>query len=418
MFSRRYQLGLLATLLLVNIFNLMDRSLFGILGESIKSDLRLSDTQLGLAGGAAFVIVYNLFSLPIAGIADRGMRKAVILGSIFLWCSITSLVGFATSFWQLVLARMGVALGEAGVSPAAQALASTQISPRCRGLSMGVLLFGGAVGAAAAPLIGGWVHERIGWRSTFTVIGLIGLLLIPLVMLTVRETGAGEPVVDPAAKSVARPTLGQTMRYLAGMPSYRMLWLASALLFVAPSAYLTYAAPFYIRTFGIGAGEAGRYLALAFGLGSVGGVLVGGHLYDRFGRTSAQLGLKVPACGAVVAAIVAMYGWMSGSVAVTTGCFMASLFLCSWVNAPTYATAQVLAPVGMRSTSAALCNLGLGAGAALGPLIVGLFSDALQPSLGVRSLGPALAVAAGIQLVGGLVLLRVGNIINPQLARA
>jgi MFS family permease len=417
-FSRRYQLGLLAGLLIVNIFNLMDRSLFGILGESIKRDLALNDTQLGLVGGAAFIIVYNLFALPIAGLADRGMRKRVILWSILIWCSMTGLVGFITNFWQLVVARMGVAVGEAGVSPASQALVSTQVSGRRRGLAMGILLFGGAAGAAAAPLLGGWAHDQLGWRGTFMVFGPVGLLLIPLIMLLVREHGPDARPVGPPITTSPRVTVGQTIRYLAGMSSYRMLWVSSALLFFAPSAYLTYAGPFFIRTFGLSAGEAGRHLGLAFGIGSVGGGLLGGFLYDHFGRSSARMGLKVPALGAAIAAVIAVFGWLSGSVTATTFCFMLSLFLCSWVNAPTYATAQVLAPVGMRSTSAALCNMGLGLGGALGPLITGALSDILQPSWGVHSLGPALAVAAAVQLIGALMLLRVGHTIKPELLRA
>jgi MFS transporter, Spinster family, sphingosine-1-phosphate transporter len=417
-YSRRYQIGLLCALLIVNIFNLMDRSLFGILGESIKHDLALTDSQLGLVGGAAFIIVYNLFALPMAGLADRGMRKRVILWSILIWCSMTGLVAFITNFWQLVVARMGVAVGEAGVSPASQALVSTQVSVRRRGFAIGILLFGGAAGAAAAPLLGGWAHDLVGWRGTFMLFGPVGLLLIPLTMLLVREHRSDADTIGaPEAKS-PRVSVGQTIRYLAGIPPYRLLWVSSALLFFAPSTYLTYAGPFFIRTFGLSAGEAGRHLGLAFGIGSVGGGLLGGVLYDYFGRNSARMALKVPAVGAAVAAVIAVFGWLSGSIAVTSSCFVISLFLCSWVNAPTYATAQVLAPISMRSTSAALCNLGLGLGGAVGPLVTGILSDALQPSRGIHSLGPALAVAAAVQLIGALVLLRVGYAIKPEFLRA
>lgn len=408
LFSRRYQIGLIASLVVINIFNLMDRSLIGILGESIKSDLSLSDTQLGFAAGAAFITVYTLFSLPMARLADRGMRKKVIIFSVLVWCAMTSLVGLVHSFWQLVVMRMGVAVGEAGVLPATQALVSTQISARRRGIAMGMLLFGGAMGSALAPLIGGWATDHVGWRGTFLMIGPIGFLLLPILWFTIKETpAAAAPVPVVGAGSGDPPTtIWMTARYMAGMAPYRMLWVASAFLFVAPGAYLTYAGPFFIRTFSITAGEAGQHIALAFGVGSVGGGLAGGYLFDRFGRGSPGLGLAVPACGALVAAVVALIGWLSGSIAIATTCFMIALFFGSWIAAPNYATAQFLAPANMRSTSAALFNFSLSTGGSLGPLLIGFISDLLQPSLGSKSLGPALCVAAAFQFVGALILLR------------
>jgi MFS family permease len=414
-YSRSYQIGLLASLILVNVINMMDRSLTGILGESIRLDLKLSDTQLGIIGGAAFVVVFSLFAVPMARIADRGLRKRVILGSIVVWCTMTTLVGFVSSFGQLIVARMGTAIGESGIVPASQALVSTQISPRRRGAALSILLFGGTLGAAAAPLIGGWVYGMLGWRGTFMVLGPCGLLLFPLVMWAVREHR--EVRIATASTAVApKTTLLQTIRFLIELKSYRALWLGSALGFFATAAYLTYAGPFFIRSFGISTGEAGHYIALAFGVGSSGGVLTGGYLYDRFGKGSPGAGLRVPAITTMVAGLLGVLGWLSGSIAVTTLCFMAALFLSGLMGAAIYATALILAPAGMRATSAALFNMGLGlVGGSTGPFVTGLISDTLHPLAGTRALGYALAAAALVQFLGGTLLLRASRTIGPDL---
>lgn len=411
------QVLLLASLVLINIVNLMDRSLLGILGEPIKNEFGITDTELGFVSGAAFFVVYTLFSLPMARIADRGSRKAVVLVSLCAWCSLTTVVGLATSYWQLVVMRAGVAVGEAGVLPATQALVYEQISPRRRGLAMGLLVLGGAIGAVLAPLVGGWASDFAGWRGAFLMIGPFGLLLVPVLMYTIKS-GAGASVATPVAeRPAAEPRIGTfaAIGLLAGSPAYRTLWLAAALLFVGPSAYLSYAGPFFIRTFAVSPGVAGGYMALC-GIGSMCGVLAGGFLFDRLGRTSPGGGLMVPALGACAASLIAIAGWYGSSITIAAVCFGGAWFFGSWVNAPNFAASQALSPPGIRSTSAAVFNFGSVVGGVAGSLIVGVVSDHLAASYGSRSLIPGLALASTIQLAGALLMIRAAFLIGADRA--
>lgn len=415
LFSPRYQIILIISLVLLNIVNLTDRSLIGILGEAIKRDLKISDTELGFVAGAAFFVVYTLFSLPIARIADRGFRKAVIIGSILIWCSMTTLVGLTTTYWQLVLMRVGVAIGEAGVLPATQALLYSQVAAHRRGMAMSGLLLGGAAGVALAPLIGGLAHDQFGWRGAFMMIGPAGLLMIPILLLTIKDKGsrgAAQEAEKTREPEQERFTTLQATAHLARSRPYRLLWLASAFLFVAPAAYMAYAGPFFIRTFSISAGVAGQHIAVAFGVGSVCGVLLGGYVFDRFSKRFLGSGMAVPAVGAAIAAVIGALGWYSTSLNVSTACFGAALFFGALVSAPNFAASQALAPANIRSTSAAIFNFSSVLGGIVGPLGVGMISDHLAGSLGPESLRPALAIAASVQFIGALLMLRVAFLLR------
>ncbi|MHA3791866.1 MFS transporter [Sphingomonas sp. YL-JM2C] len=412
--TARYQPMLLLVLILISFVNYFDRSLVGIMAESIKRDLTLSDGQLALSTSVAFAISYSLLALPLARFADRGFRKRVIMASIAIWSTMTILMGAVHNIWQLALCRTGVALGESGVLPASHSLVSREFRPAKIALVISILWIGGFLGAASAPLVGGWVVDSIGWRAAFMLIGATSLLLVPMAHAVLREP-ATEAGRDPdTARPGASGSWVTAMQTLFGQRTFLLLWCGSALLLAAPNANLLYAGPFLIRTFGLSSGDAGAYLAAAYAAPMIGGTLLGGWLFDQLRRRSLALALILPGIGAIGGGLLSIYGWLGDSALTTAICLGAANMLFGLMTAPGYATAQILAPDDMKSTAAATFNLGMALfGASIGPVLAGYLSDALVASSGVRSLGYGLIATTMVTIIGAVTVI-IAGIVAPR----
>ena len=409
MMKTHYQVILVAVLTAIMAFCYVDRVVIGVLGESIKRDLHLTDTQLGMASGAAFAFVYSIAAIPLARISDRGHHKRIILYSIVAWSALSTMVGLVGNFWQLLITRIGVAIGEAGVMPASQALISTQVDQRYRSVALAVLVMGCAVGSALAPMSGGWLHDKVGWRGTFFIIGPLALIMVPFVMMAIKQ-----PILSSISREQGTSDIAGAVRSMASIPGYPLFWISSGLSFAGPQSYLTFAALFFIRDLGTDVPTVGAYMGIAFGLGAVAGQLGGGFLHGYLVKRSIGAGLRYPAAMSLLSGGIAIVGWMSGSFAVAISCFIATMFFSSFLYIPCYATALLLAPDHMRSTATAIFNasLMLVAGV-IGPLITGVVSDALEPSLGSYSIGWALAAASAIQIFGSVILFTIAPRLKP-----
>ncbi len=212
----RYALGLLVV---VYTFNFIDRQILVILQESIKQEMGLSDGQLGLLSGFTFAIFYVTLGLPIARIADRGVRRNVIAWSVGFWSLMTALAGLVRSFPQLVAVRIGVGIGEAGGCPPAHALISDNFPPRQRGRALSIYSLGVYLGVLFGFVAGGWLNQFFGWRTAFMVVGLPGLLVALLVRFTIREPRRGQS--DPGGPTTAAPPLREALATLWALRSFR-----------------------------------------------------------------------------------------------------------------------------------------------------------------------------------------------------
>jgi len=183
----RYRYYVLAVLTLVYTFNFIDRQLLVILQEPIKADLGLSDTQLGLLTGFAFAVFYVVCGIPIARWADKSVRRSIIALSLAVWSFMTAVSGFTQNFFQLLLARMGVGVGEAGGSPPAHSMISDIFKPKFRATALSVYSVGIYIGILFGFMLGGWIAEFFGWRRAFLVVGLPGILLALVVRFSVQE---------------------------------------------------------------------------------------------------------------------------------------------------------------------------------------------------------------------------------------
>jgi predicted MFS family arabinose efflux permease len=389
---RRYVLGLL---LVVYVFNFLDRQILTILLEPIKQEFALSDAQLGLLGGLAFAFFYTLLGIPIAMWADRGTRTKIIALALFIWSLMTAVTGLATSFATLLLARIGVGIGEAGGSPPSHSLLADYFPPERRGMALGVYAAGIPIGSAIGALAGGWIGATLGWRTAFMVVGLPGVLLALVVLLTLREPRRGQS--DGVALVGDAEKLGDVLGFLLRLRSFRHLAFAAALHAFYGYGAATFVPSFFARVHEIPLGLRGTLFAIILLSGGIGNV-VGGRLADRYGARDARWYLWVPGIATLlgIPAAVAFYLWPTPYVAVALGCL--PTILGAMYLGPTFALTQTLVRPRMRALASAVLlfiinMIGLGGG----PTFVGWLSDRLTPTYGVEAVRYALlyTVVAG-----------------------
>jgi len=395
---RRYGIGLL---FLVYVFNFLDRQIVTILAEPIKLDLGIADWQLGLMTGTAFAIFYCTLGIPIARLAERRSRPWIIGLSLAAWSAFTALCGLAQNFWQLVLARVGVGIGEAGCSPPAHSLIADYTPKEQRASAMAFYLMGNPIGALLGVVIGGLVADALGWRTAFLLVGTPGLLLAVIVILTLVEprTRKAATVVRAAAAAQApQATFGEVLRVLRGKRTFWYMAIAVSIVAFIGYGHAPFGVSFFLRVHGAEIEQ----LAAQFGLGPIGfvglsmglilgvaaglGVFLGGMIGDRYGTRDMRAYMGIP--GLAVLASIPIY-----TVAMLMPTFLPILpllalnsVLVSLWQGPVYATVQNIAPVHMRATAASIflfiANLiGLG----LGPLAVGIASDVLAGPFGLGS---------------------------------
>jgi MFS family permease len=182
-----YRNYLLTSLLVILVFNYVDRLALGVVLQDIKVDLDLTDTQLGFLSGIAFALFYSVMGVPIARWADRGDRVVIIVLCTGLWSVAVLLCGVATSFVQLLLIRVVVAIGEAGCTPPAFSLIADYFNRAERPRAAAIYGLGGPLATIVGFFLAGWLNELYGWRVTFMALGAPGLLLAALAWFTLKE---------------------------------------------------------------------------------------------------------------------------------------------------------------------------------------------------------------------------------------
>jgi len=381
----RYALGLL---LAVYVVNFVDRQILAILLPSIQRDLLLSDTQLGLLGGVAFAIFYATLGIPIGRLADQWSRKGVIAISLALWSGMTALCGSAAGFTQLLLARIGVGVGEAGGSPPAHSLISEYFPEERRGMALSIFSLGIPIGILIGFLAGGWINEFFGWRRAFYAVGLPGIGLAIIVALTLRET-------PRKGDRVAAPGIGKVFGYLFSLSSFRHASFGAALYAFVGYAVVGWAPTFLERTHGMSSGPIGTWLAGIIGIGGAVGTLLGGRLADQIGARDKRAYTLIPAIAMLAAYPAGFIIYLSDHTTLALVTLAFPVVFGSMYQGPIFSVVQSLSPPVMRSTAAAVLLfviniLGLG----LGPSAVGVISDGLSARYGNDSLRYALLIVS------------------------
>ena len=401
--SRSYLFYMLMILTLINVMNFVDRQIPFILAESIKHDLDLTDTQLGLMGGIAFAIVYSVLGLPLGRLADRYGAKWVLVGCLSIWSFLTACGGFAQNYAQLLATRVGVAAGEAGSTPAGHALIAGYFPPERRGLPIALFSLGVPVGIMTGLMLGGWLNEAAGWRETLIMVGIPGVLLALLVAFTVRSPPRPAAVDGDHTNIRLIPAL----KLLWSKPTFRQMAYAIAIYSTGANAMIVFTPAFLMRTYNLSSADAGLSLGLVYGTAGVAGVLAGGIMGDILGRRDPRWRVWVPGIGLLVVMPFTLGAWFAPDSNWSAVLLAAPKFANLIYMGPVFVALQMIAPVTIRATASAfLLFFNSLVGQTVGPFVVGFLSDALEPAVGALSLRYALCSVVLTQLWAAIHFLR------------
>jgi predicted MFS family arabinose efflux permease len=381
--QRRYYI--LAVVLLIYIFNFIDRQLLAILLPYIKKDLAVSDTLLGFLTGTAFALFYVTLGFPAARLADRGWRREVLSIAVFLWSFMTAATGFARNFIEMLLLRIGVGVGEAGCTPPAHAIIAENFPREERGKAMGVYMMGFSLGVLIAFSAGGWIGENLGWRAAFVYAGAPGILLALLAWFTI-------PRSRPAAYAPGTMSAGAALRFLRSQRSFVHLCLANAIANGCYIGAIQWLPSFFVRSHGLGTAEIGRWLALAIGIFGGCGTIFSGWLADRLGLRDLRWYLGVPAVALLIALPFVSMTLLAADSTAAFRFYLVPSFFAAMGAAPVYATTQALARPEMRAFASATMLFVTNVASGLGPQAVGILSDAFAAAYGADSLRYAMLI--------------------------
>jgi MFS family permease len=386
----------LALLTLTYFFSFMDRQILAILLEAIKADLKLSDTQLGLLSGLVFAIFYATLGIPIARLADRSSRRNIVAVSLAVWSVMTAACGLAQNFTQLMLARIGVGVGEAGSGPPSHAIIADLYPPEKRASAMAIYSLGVLLGGGLGLMIGGNVAATYGWRAAMFVVGLPGVALAIIVRLLVVEPRRGLSDARPTGTDTPAPSLRQGITSIwASAPAFHLI---AAITITSLVGYaVTGWGPSYMqRSLGLSMRDVANYVALPAAIIGSASALIGGALADRAAK---RHGVWAQSWVVTIMKLVALpfaigFYFVDDWRAALACYFVAAIFAGAYLG-PTFAMIQHLAPVRLRATWAALSLLTINLiGLGLGPFLVGQLSDWLKPTMGAESLRYAMLTVA------------------------
>jgi MFS family permease len=413
--SKNYRRYVLFLLTIVYALNFVDRQILVILQESIKADMVLSDAQLGLLTGFAFAIFYVSVGIPIARWADVGNRKNIVAGAVAVWSGMTALSGLTQNFYQLLLARIGVGIGEAGGSPPSHSILSDYYPAKERGRAMAIYSTGVYLGILIGFIVGGWVNEHYGWRIAFFAVGLPGLLVALIVKFTIREPIRG---IADGIKIKTSVTFKETLSILWALKSFRFFALASGLTAFCSYGIGNFLPSFLIRSHGFETTQVGISLAITAGLGGIIGTYAGGHFADKLGLKDMRWYLWVPAIPAIFAPLLITSAMFMDDSTLALACLFVSTVFGALYLGPVIAITHTLVNPNMRAMSSAILFLVLNLiGLGCGPLVVGLISDALTPSLGSDALRYAIAGVSFVGLLSMLAFYRAAKYLPEDLAK-
>ena len=396
--AARYALVMLT---IAYAFNFIDRQILVILQEPIKADMGLSDAQLGLLSGFSFALVYITAGIPIAYWADRGNRRNIVALAVTVWSGMTALSGFAQNYSQLLLARIGVGIGEAGGSPPAHAMISDYYPPEKRATALSVYSTGVHIGVLIGFLAGGFISQTLGWRAAFMAVGLPGVIFAIIFFITVREPERGR--WESSAQAQYKPTLVETFRVLAQYRSFWYLAAGAGLTAFAGYGNGNFTPSFLMRSHGLEVANVGILLAIFGGGGGVIGTLLGGYFADRFGDTDKRWYFWVPAIAGGIAFPLSIPYLLLGNTTIVIGLMFLVTILINTYLGPCLAISHSLVPPAMRALTSAILFFVLNLiGLGMGPLTAGLLSDYFTQTHGADGLRYAMIVVGLIASIGVL----------------
>ncbi len=413
-------------LTMVSILNFVDRQIINILAESIKKDLQLTDTHIGLLTGLAFAFFYALLSLPAARLADRYNRPILLGSAVVMWSGFTALCGVAQNFTQLALARMGVGIGESACSPTAHSLIADYVPPNKRTSALATFQMGVPLGSMLGMVLGGIVVDHYGWRAALLIVGLPGILVGIAVMAFAPEPRKQSPGFASGVKSATLPLL-QVLKSLWAKRSARLMLPAAALSSMVQLGSYAFVASFFLRThseqlqnwadgvsmLGVTLGPIamiGILYGIITGIMAAVGMYMSGWVADARTARDVNVLLWLPAWAKMIGIFFTAGTMFIPDLGLALACTAGHAFVMGFTLPPSSASIIGLADAKSRATAVAVFMIfttfiGLG----FGPLVIGLLSDFFNEGLGMgqmEGLRYAMVALALLIIPSSLLLLR------------
>lgn len=392
MIGINYKNYMLILLTIIAAFNYIDRIILSLVLEQLKEELGLSDSQLGFLTGIAFTLFYAVAAIPIARWADRGNRNYIISGTVTLWSFMVAMCGLAASFTQLLLVRVGVAVGEAGCLPPAQSLIAHYFERKSRPKAMAIYWLCYPLAVLVGYFFGGWLVEVYGWRLTFILFGLVGIGLGVIAKLTLIEPRLEYGL---SKENEVAPSFREVLAILWRRQAFRKIVIAFSFAYFFAMGIVQWLPTFYIRSHGMGLVDLGGWFAFSWGLCSLVGGYVGGVLTSRYLASNESLQMRIVASIYVVSGGLYLLLLLAPTKEISLATLALIGFVATLPNGAIFSVIQSLVDDRMRSMALAIvffmANL---IGFGLGPLAVGFLSDFLVHYFGGDSLKYAMAVFA------------------------
>ena len=394
----------LLVLLLAYIFNFIDRNIIGVLAVPIREEFQLSDTALGDLG-VVFGIFYATIAIPIAWLADRKSRVNIIAASVAIWSLFTAACGMAQSYAQLVVARMGVAVGEAGGIAPSYALIADYFPRRQRSRALAFFSLGIPIGSALGVFFGGWLATTLSWRTAFIIVGLAGLPAALLIRLLVREPERGRFDAAPASDETAvAPPLRETAAALAANPSFWLLSFGAASGSVLGYGLIFWLPSFFDRSFDLDLAEVGWFYGSIVLVGGGAGTWLGGWIGDRVGPARPAAYALIPAICFTIAAPVFALGVVAPNLWVAWLLFtIGQMLALAWLGPVISAVQHIVAPSMRATASASFLFINNLIGIAFGIKFLGWMSTRLRDAYGEDSLKYSILLGLGFYLLSAAI---------------
>jgi len=409
----------LLLLFLANLLNVADRMLLGIVVDPVKADLALSDTQMSIVAGFAFVAFNLVVGIFIAHWVDRGDRRLILVLGVALWSAATASTGLAQGFASLAAARILVGVGEATALPVAYSMIADLFAAPRRPRAIAVFQASTFIGLVLGSVLAGVLAAAHGWRAMFLTCGIAGFALVALLLATLREPARVEDVI--AGDAVLPDNLARSIGHLLRLPGFVALSIGTAFATMVGGVLPAWAPTFLLRSHHVPLAAVGALIGPTVGIGGIAGTLVSGMLASRLsrGRGSELPGLLVPLVALPLAIPCMATFTFARSLAVTMTAAAAMNFLLAMAVGPCIAVAIGMAPARMRAVSSTLMLVATGLiGSALAPALVGAISDRLRSGLADESLRYGIAAIIPTPALAALFLWRAYRSIGRRSAPA
>lgn len=398
LFSESYKWYVLLILTGVYVFNFVDRQIVVILQEPIKTELGLADWQLGLMSGFVFAIFYVTLGIPIARLADTKNRKNIIAVCLTIWSAMTAVTGQVQNFTQMLLARMGVGIGEAGGSPPAHSIISDYFSPQKRATALSVYSAGLYIGLILGYLLGGWIAQKYGWRMAFYVLGIPGILYAVLLYFTVKEPPRGYSENTTTVSD--SQSVWEVLKFLRSRKSFLYIAFACGLHSFVGYGTSNWMPSFLIRIHGMEIADVGFTLAIVIGFFGAVGTFLGGFLCDLLGKRDRRWYMWLPALSIFLAIPFGLFTFFSNDTNLALAVYVIPNILFAIYLGPAIAITHGIVSPKMRAMASAILFFILNLiGLGLGPFFAGILSDYLNPTFGSETLRWVLAIVSAVDLI-------------------